>query len=98
MARQPRYRGVRSLDLGGSTLVESEMLAAGGIWCGDASVLRSTTPTSLTSLPAGSDFVRRVACEDLLQPLELLRDQPPGPAGHNPPRNPAEQTIEQIDS
>ena len=61
-------------------------------------MLRSTTPTSLTSLPAGSDFVRRVACEDLLQPLELLRDQPPGPAGHNPPRNPAEQTIEQIDS
>ena len=41
---------------------------------------------------------RRVGGQDSLQSFELLRNQSPGPAGHNPPRDPAEQTVEHIDS
>ena len=47
---------------------------------------------------ARSGVLRCIAGQDSLQSFELHRNQSPGPAGHNPPRDPAQQTLEQIDS
>jgi hypothetical protein len=49
------------------------------------------------SAPARFRRLRRVAGENSLQALELIRNHATGFAGHNPPRDTAQQPIEQID-
>ena len=53
---------------------------------------------STNLVPGGSGFLGQVASEDALESLQVLCNQPTGLAGDNTPCNPAEQTVEQIDS
>jgi hypothetical protein len=49
------------------------------------------------SPPERFRLLRRVAGENSLQALELIRNHATGFAGHNPSRDTAPQPIEQID-